>query len=100
MSESAGARPRDFDLDAYAARSFGAYQEEPYDVVLRFIPEMADEVAAFQFHPTQTMTREPDGSTIVRFRGGGLREMVWHLFTWGEAVRIIAPEELRDNSIF
>lgn len=24
VSESAGARPRDFDLDGYAARSFGA----------------------------------------------------------------------------
>jgi predicted DNA-binding transcriptional regulator YafY len=94
VSESAGARPPDFNLDAYAARSFGAYQEEPYNVVLRFIPDVADEVAAFQFHPTQTMTREPDGSTTVRFRAGGLREMAWHLFTWGEAVRIVEPESL------
>ena len=95
VSDETGTRPRDFNLDAYAARSFGAFQEEPHDVVLRFAPEVADEVAAFQFHPTQTLTREPDGSTTVRFRAGGLREMAWHLFTWGEAVRIVAPEKLK-----
>ncbi len=95
VSESVGTRPRDFDLDSYAARSFSAYQEEPHDVVLRFIPEVADEVAAFQFHPTQAVTREPDGSTFVRFRAGGLREMAWHLFAWGDAVRIVGPESLR-----
>jgi predicted DNA-binding transcriptional regulator YafY len=43
------------------------------------------------------LTREPDGSTIVRFHAGGLREMAWHLFTWGGAVRIIAPEELKET---
>ena len=59
VSDAIGTRPRDFNLDAYAARSFGVFQEEPYDVVLRFVPEVADEVAAFQFHPTQTLTREP-----------------------------------------
>jgi predicted DNA-binding transcriptional regulator YafY len=90
VSESICARPRDFDLDAYAARSFGVFQEEPHDVVLRFVPELADEIAAFQFHPTQTMTREPDGSTVVCFHAGGLLEMAWHLFTWGDAVRIYA----------
>jgi hypothetical protein len=31
-------------------------------VVLQFIPEVADEVAIFQFHPTQTVTGKPDGS--------------------------------------
>ena len=97
VSDATGARPRDFNLDAYAARSFGSFQEEPHDVVLRFVPEVADEVATFQFHPTQTLTRETNGSTIVRFRAGGLREMAWHLFTWGDAVKIVAPEELKDT---
>jgi predicted DNA-binding transcriptional regulator YafY len=95
VRDATGTRPRGFNLDAYAARSFGAFQEEPHDVVLRFVPEVADEVATFQFHPTQTLTREPDGSTTVRFRAGGLREMAWHLFTWGEAVKILAPQALK-----
>lgn len=96
ISHAIGARPGDFKLEAYAARSFGSFQEEPHDVVLRFAPEVADEVAAFRFHSTQTITPEPDGSTIVSFRAAGLREMAWHLFTWGDAVRIIEPPELRE----
>jgi predicted DNA-binding transcriptional regulator YafY len=94
VSVAPGMRPSGFDLDAYSARSFGVFQEEPYDVVLRFVPEVADEVDNFRFHPTQTITREADGSTVVRFRAGGLREMAWHLFTWGDAITIIAPKDL------
>ena len=65
VTETSNARPPDFNLNAYAARSFGSFQEEPFDVVLRFAPEVVDEVAAFQFQPSQTMTHEADGSTVV-----------------------------------
>jgi predicted DNA-binding transcriptional regulator YafY len=99
VTDTPGTRASDFSIDAYAARSFGVFQEEPHDVVLRFVPEVSDEVATFQFHPTQKVTREPDGSTTVRFRAGGLREMAWHLFTWGNTVIILAPEALKGTMI-
>jgi predicted DNA-binding transcriptional regulator YafY len=89
------ARCEDFDLAVYAAQSFGVFQEEPIDVVLRFEPEAANDAARWIFHPTQRFEREPSGSLIVRFRSGGLQEMCWHLFTWGTAVRVIEPQELR-----
>jgi predicted DNA-binding transcriptional regulator YafY len=95
VNEAIGTRPSDFDLDSYAALSFGVFQEEPHDVVLRFAPEIAEEVTTFQFHPTQAITREADRSILVRFRAGGLREMAWHLFTWGDAVTIVAPQGLK-----
>jgi predicted DNA-binding transcriptional regulator YafY len=39
---------------------------------------------------------EQDGDDlVVRFCSGGLREIAEHLFTWGGAVRIEAPDELR-----
>jgi predicted DNA-binding transcriptional regulator YafY len=41
------------------------------------------------------MGHEKDGALMVRFRVGGLREMAWHLFTWGDAVTIIAPKDLK-----
>ena len=88
------ARCEDFDLAAYAAQSFGVFQEEPIDVVLRFEPEAADDAARWMFHPTQRFEREPGGSLAVRFRSGGLQEMCWHLFTWGTTVRVIEPQEL------
>ena len=68
------ARGEDFDLLAYAAQSFGVFQEEPIDVVLRFEPEAADDAARWMFHPTQRVEREPGGSLIVRFRSGASRK--------------------------
>jgi predicted DNA-binding transcriptional regulator YafY len=89
------ARRKDFDLAAYAAQSFGVFQEEPIDVVLRFEPDAADDAAGWVFHPSQTMEREADGSLTVRFLAGGVQEMCWHLFTWGTAVAIAQPDTLR-----
>ena len=86
---------RDFSLAEYAAQSFGVFQEEPIDVVLRFTPEAAEDAAGWVFHPSQSVEREGDGGLIVRFRAGGMREMCWHLFTWGTAVTIVEPEGLR-----
>jgi predicted DNA-binding transcriptional regulator YafY len=81
---------RPFDLAAYAAQSFGVFQEPPQDVVLRFSPQAAEDAAAWVFHPGQTMETEPDGSLVVRFRCGGMRELDWHLYTWGDAVAVVA----------
>ena len=92
-------RPNSPTLAEYAQRSFGVYQDrdEPSEIVWRFSPEVADEAERFQFHPTQLLEREEDGSLIVRFRAGGLMEMVQHLFTWRGDVEVIAPEALRER---
>ena len=52
MSGQAFKSDPEFDLRAFAERSFGAYQEPPLDIVLRFTPEAARDAATFLFHPT------------------------------------------------
>ena len=84
-----------FDLRRYAERSFGTFQEKPVQVVLRFDPTAARDAAAFLFHPIQTIEENPDGSLTVRFKAGGIDEMCWHLFTWGNSVRVERPARLR-----
>lgn len=83
-----------FDPQAFAARSFGLFQEEPFDVVWRFAPEAAEVAADFVFHPTQIMERQDDGALIVRFRAGGDLEMAWHLYIWGDKVEVLKPAHL------
>jgi len=83
-----------FDLDAYAARSFGVFQEDPFDVVWRFVPGAAETAAEFTFHPNQVLEPQADGSLIVRFRAGGKLEMAWHLLQWGDAVEVLEPQDL------
>ncbi len=84
-----------FSLEAYASQSFGVFQEEAIDAVLRFEPGAADDAAGWSFHPSQQSKRETDGSLTVTLRAGGLQEMCWHLFTWGTAVSIAGPKALR-----
>lgn len=88
-------RPEGFDLDTWLLGAFGTWRELPSDVVWRFQPEVAAEAAAWVFHPTQEVKWEPDGSLVVRFRTGGIREMAWHLFRWGDQVEVVAPNELK-----
>lgn len=89
--------PADFDLSVFANRSFGIYQDAVEDVVLTIGGEQAAEARVWRFHPTQTLQDNPDGSVTVRFRASGMRELAWHLFTWGRDVRIEAPQRLRDE---
>ena len=84
-----------FDLEAYARRSFGTFQEEPVRVVLRFDSGAAADAGAFLFHPGQRVEENADGTLTVRFEAGGIDEMCWHLFTWGESVTVEKPARLR-----
>ncbi len=86
-----------FDLRRYAERSFGTFQEKPVQVVLRFGAEAARDASAFLFHPTQSIEENPDGSVTVRFKAGGIDEMCWHLFTWGDSVTVEKPARLRQR---
>jgi predicted DNA-binding transcriptional regulator YafY len=38
---------------------------------------------------------QEDGGLIVRFHAAGWLEMAWHLYQWGDAVEVIAPQGLR-----
>jgi predicted DNA-binding transcriptional regulator YafY len=89
------APPPDFDLQVFASQSFGIYQDEIEDVVLSVSPDGAAEARAWRWHPTQTVEDQPDGSVRVRFRASGMRELAWHLFTWGEQVTVLGPPRLK-----
>lgn len=91
-----GAPPAEFSLQAYADESFGIYQDDTHDVVLRILPEGREDAVRWRFHARQKVETQADGSTIVRFRASGMRELAWHLFTWGDKVEILAPEALRE----
>lgn len=93
--EKTFSRKRGFSLKAYAERSFGVFQEKPFDVTWRFSAKAAADARQFLFHPTQVIEDQPDGSLIVRFRAGGALEMSWHLSTWGDQVQVLKPKRLR-----
>ena len=95
ITDEAFVRDPAFDLQRYAERSFGTYQEKPINVVLRFNAKAARDAAAFHFHPNQNVEENEDGSLTVRFEAGGIDEMCWHLVTWGKSVVVETPACLR-----
>lgn len=82
----------EFDLNAYALESFGAFHEEPFEVEWLFSANVADEAKNFIFHPKQKLIRNLDGTLTVKFKAGGHREMDWFLYTWGDDVKVIKPK--------
>ena len=91
-------RDPEFDLQAFARRSFGTFQEKPVKVQLRFHARAAPDAATFRFHPEQEdPVTSDDGTLTIRFEAGGLDEMCWHLVTWGDSVTVETPARLRQR---
>lgn len=85
-----------FTLQDFAANAFGVFQEPPVDVVWRFKPRSAPFAAEWVFHPSQKADLQKDGSLVVRFRAGGLKEMAWHVYTWGGDLEVLEPPQLAE----
>ena len=89
----------DFNLQEYTNESFGVYHGEILDVKLSFTKEYAEEAGNFNFHPTQKGKFEKDGTYTVSFKASGDKEIMWHLFKWGDGVKIISPAKLKKQYI-
>src|SRR5438034_10547020 len=79
------APPEGFSLQDFADESFGIYHGAVERVVLAIAPERAADALAWRFHANQAVELQADGSVRVEFSAGGLLELAWHLFTWGDA---------------
>lgn len=95
-------RPESFDLAEFKGKSFGLYHDVEQDVVLHLLPGALDQdgKVRWQFHPKQTVEYLGKGEgALVRFRSGGMKELIWHLFTWENDLEIVAPESLRRTMV-
>lgn len=82
---------KDFDINEYVKDAFGVYREKPFNVEWKFSAKAAKEAENFIFHPDQTMQYNDDGTLTVCFKAGGVLEMAWHLYTWGNEVEVVKP---------
>lgn len=89
-----------FDLADYLGRAWSMIPEgRIYHIKLRFLPKVASNVAEVQWHSTQKVTCNDDGSVIVEFRVDGLGEISWWLLGYGDQVQVIAPQILRNKIV-
>ena len=99
VTERAAVRAKAFSLQDYADESFGIFHDDTEDVVLQITPAGREDALRWRFHANQQVEPRDDGSVIVRFRASGMLELAWHLFTWGDKVRVLAPDVLRTTLV-
>lgn len=92
--------PPDFDANAYLGSSWGiVVGGEVETVKLRFIPQIARIMEETVWHPSQVLERQSDGSVIMTLRVTNTVELYSWILGWGEKVKVLEPEELRQDII-
>ncbi|HOI54518.1 MAG TPA: WYL domain-containing protein [Phycisphaerae bacterium] len=68
-----------------------------YDVSLRFSRLVAPNVAEVQWHRTQKVAWEDEGTLLFDVRVDGLGEIYWWVLGYGDQVEVLKPKALRDR---
>jgi predicted DNA-binding transcriptional regulator YafY len=91
-------RPAAVDPNEFLRDSLGIYTgTEPTDIVLRFRDWAATVVNERAWHPSQKSRKDRDGATEVKMRVSVTPELERWLWSWGEAVEVVAPLTLRSK---
>ncbi len=90
--------PKDFNLDDYLGATWGMLRgdaSEPVDVVLHFGPDAGAWVAEEQWHPSQQVEEQPDGSVLFKLHIAVTAEFVNWLMYYGRRVQVLEPAWLQ-----
>jgi predicted DNA-binding transcriptional regulator YafY len=93
-------RSPDFSLSHFFAGSFGVFRgdgQAPIAVRIRFLPAVARAIGDKQFHPSQQLTRERDGSITAEFELTATQELKSWLLSWGANAVVLEPQALADE---
>lgn len=92
--------PKDFKLDDYLGATWGMLRgnaSEPVDVTLHFSPEAGAWVAEEQWHPSQQVEEQADGSVLFKLHIAVTAEFVNWLMYYGSRVKVLEPFWLQDR---
>ncbi len=91
------ARPRGFSVERYLGNAWNIMPSPGPDenVVVRFAPLVASNVAEVVWHKTQRLEWLDDGSLDLHVRVSGLSEIVWWILGYGDQAEVIRPAKLR-----
>jgi len=90
--------PEDFDPDRFLANSWGIWSSEgtaTAEVRLRFDPSVAHRVREVVWHRSQRLAELPDGGVELTVTVAGIIEIRPWILSWGDAVEVLDPPELR-----
>ncbi len=89
--------PKRFTLDRYFGNAWSLIRERGCrkNVLIRFLPKVAHNVAEIVWHKTQKISWNEDGSLDFRVTVDGLEEISWWILGYGAFAEVIEPPELR-----
>jgi proteasome accessory factor B len=88
-------RPQGFSLEKRLRDSFGVHHGEgQYEVMLRFMPQVADYIREKRWHDSQQLRELKDGGVELRLRLSSLVEIERWVLSWGGNAKVIQPREL------
>jgi len=88
--------PKDYDSRALEASAFGIFiGPDPVRYRLRFDAQVAPYILERQWHPSQQLDEEPDGSVTLTFECAESYEVPAWVASWREHVEVLEPASLR-----
>lgn len=91
-------RSQNFSLEKRLRDSFGVHSGEgSFDVVVRFVPRVADYVREKKWHPSQTLRELKGGAVELSMKLSSLSEVQRWVLSWGGDAKVIQPRELADS---
>ncbi len=89
-----------FSLADFLGTAFGIEMgDEPHEVSIRFSRHQSRWVRERQWHPTQRLEPQPDGSLILHMTVSGLGEVKRWVLGFGSHAEVLTPESLRQEII-
>jgi proteasome accessory factor B len=90
-------RQEDFNAEHYLAHSFGIFAADgpPQTLRVRFAGPAIRILDEKQFHASQKVIPQPDGSVIVEYELAAFEEFVSFILSWGPHAEVLEPAELR-----
>jgi predicted DNA-binding transcriptional regulator YafY len=95
LSDEPFTPPDDFEIDGYLQSSFGVFHGRMTRVKIWFSPEAAMHIKERQWHDSQEIQDQPDGSIIFSAETAGIHDIRIWVLSWGSKARVLAPESLK-----
>ena len=93
--------PPRFSLDRFLGDAWHLIREakQRYQIHIRFQEKVARNVAEVQWHKTQQIHWNEDGSLDFKVTVDGLGELSWWILGYGDQAEVLSPPELREKLI-
>jgi predicted DNA-binding transcriptional regulator YafY len=87
----------DFSIEEFFKNSWEIYQGELTEVKLRFFGKAVKVIESSQYHPSESLNKQDDGSLVYSVKVSGIEEISRWVLGFGEMVEVLEPVELRVN---